>query len=296
MLGAIVLHDEKAWFFKAVGSVDALEDEREAFRKLVETVQFTGDEPSWDLPDGWRQETGSGMRYATIEFGPEDAPIELSVIPLGVPDGDSDKCILDNVNRWRDQMGLSRLTADQIDEQTEAIPLEGLTAVLVDLTAERAATAMGGPKTTGPSAPGSSQSVLPATIRFDVPEGWTEGEKQVTRMGITLQHEAAFLVTDGEDQVEISVDRMPAGGSLQQNIPRWQMQIGLEPETVEIESLKIGGRDAEYVELIGQEQSVLGAVVDGDGQSWYIKLKGAKDLAEREQQRFREFLQSIRFE
>jgi hypothetical protein len=278
MLGGIVVRDDEAWFFKAVGPDEVLEGHQPAFRQLLESVRFSDGRPAWDLPDGWRQKAGSGMRFATIEFGPEDAELELSVIPMGVPDGDADQCILMNVNRWRDQMGIARLTADQIEEQTEAIPLDGLRAVFVDLKAEPAST----PE--------------PGALRFDVPDGWTEGDKEVTRMGVTLRHEAAFLVTDGEDRVEISVDRMPSGGTLLQNLPRWQAQIGLDTDPAETETLKIAGRDAEYVELTGQDQSILGAVVPGDGEAWYIKLKGANGLAKREKQNFRDFLQSIRFE
>ena len=133
MLGAIILRDDQAWFFKAVGPDEEMNKHKDAFCALVESLRFAEDEPAWDLPDDWRQKPGSGMRFATIEFGPENEPTELSVIPMGIPGGDEAKCILMNVNRWRGQMGLEPLTADQIDEQTQEIPLEGMTAVLIDL-------------------------------------------------------------------------------------------------------------------------------------------------------------------
>ncbi len=311
MLGAIVLRGDEAWFFKAVGPDKEIDEHADAFRALMESVRFTEDEPAWDLPDDWRQKSGSGMRFATIEFGAEDEPIELSVIPMGIPDGDEAKCILMNVNRWRGQMGIEPLTADQIDEQTQEIPLEGMTAVLIDLKGNGSVSGMGGasaarPIAAGPKTPPAAGAAKPdastsAAIGFDVPDNWSEGQKVVSRGGITIRHEAAFQVSEGEDRVDISVDRMPGGGSLLQNAARWQAQIGLEPgDPAElagaIESMKIGDRAAQYVQLVGQEQSVLGAVIVGDGESWYIKLKGASGLVDREKQRFKEFLQSIRFE
>jgi hypothetical protein len=294
MLGAIVPRGDRAWFFKAVGPVEEMAEYTDGFRSLIESIRFEDDQPEWDLPDGWRQQPASGMRIATVQFGPEEDPIEMSVIPLAVPDGDTDACIVMNVNRWRDQMGLPQLTAVQVQEQTEQIALAEETAVLVDLNASDAARVSTG------SEAGSGATRM-TEIRLQAPAGWSEGEKVVSRGGITLRHEAAFEATQGDDRIDITVDRMPAGGSLLENAVRWQAQIGLEPgnpaELAQgIEKLTVGGLAAEFIELVGREQTILGVVIAGEGESWYIKLKGDNELAIREQERFREFLQSIRFE
>lgn len=73
------------------------------------------------------------MRFATLEFGPADRPLELSVIPLGVPPGDPSAYILSNVNRWRQQMQLPPIEAGELDKQSEKIELDGTTATAVDL-------------------------------------------------------------------------------------------------------------------------------------------------------------------
>jgi hypothetical protein len=54
---------------------------------------------AWTDPQGWKREAGSGMRVATYRL---DGGVEVTVISLaGTGGGD-----LENVNRWRGQMGL----------------------------------------------------------------------------------------------------------------------------------------------------------------------------------------------
>jgi len=133
MLAAIVLRPDKAWFFKAVGPDAQMAEHADAFRALRRSVRLDDEKPQWTLPDGWRQKAGSGMRFATLEFGPADQAIELTVIPLGVPPGEPSAYVLSNVNRWRQQLQLPPLAAEELDKQTEKIELDGTTATAVDL-------------------------------------------------------------------------------------------------------------------------------------------------------------------
>jgi hypothetical protein len=56
---------------------------------------------AWEVPKGWSESRGSGMRFATLK-PPVDGKIDVSVISLlGLAGGE-----LDNVNRWRGQIGL----------------------------------------------------------------------------------------------------------------------------------------------------------------------------------------------
>lgn len=133
MLAAIVLRADKAWFFKAVGPDAQLAAQADAFRSLVRSIRFVDEKPQWTLPEGWREKPGSGMRFATLEFGPADGPLELSVIPLGVPPGDPSAYVLSNVNRWRQQVQLPPIEAGELDKQSEKIELDGTIATAVDL-------------------------------------------------------------------------------------------------------------------------------------------------------------------
>ena len=138
-------------------------------------------------------------------------------------------------------------------------------------------------------------------IRFVAPEGWVEGQKVVSRGGITIRHEAAFEKVDGDRRIAIAVDRMPGGGSLKDNVSRWSRQVGLDPASPsdlagDIQEIEIGGMPADYIELKGEKESVYAAVASRDKPTWYIKLKGANELAASERERFKAFLESIQFE
>lgn len=132
MLAAIVLQAERAWFFKAVGPKSQLSAQAETFRAWLESVRFAEGKPQWKLPQDWREKAGSGMRFATLEFGPEGEPVELTVIPLPIPPGDRDAYILSNINRWRQQMHLAPLAAAELAQQSERVELDGAAAVVVD--------------------------------------------------------------------------------------------------------------------------------------------------------------------
>lgn len=155
MLAAMIPLADQAWFFKVSGPTDEVAEHVESFSKLIQSVTFKGDEPSWKLPEGWRQLPGSGLRYATMQFGSPESPLELTVIPLGREPGGETEYVLSNVNRWRDQLGLSPLTAAELTTETQRLEVAGATATLVNLEGKLKATGMA-PFANGPFAPGGS--------------------------------------------------------------------------------------------------------------------------------------------
>ena len=66
MLAAIVPHDARAWFFKVVGPQQLVDAKAEELTKFFASVRFEGERPMYALPEGWKEERGSGMRAATI--------------------------------------------------------------------------------------------------------------------------------------------------------------------------------------------------------------------------------------
>jgi hypothetical protein len=134
MLAAVVPHKDQAWFFKVMGPKDALDAHAEAFRGLLRSLRFADGKPQWKTPGGWRQQPGTGMRFATLELGPAGQALELTVIPLAMPAGDEAGYVLANVNRWRTQLGLPSIAADKLSTAAEQIAFEGGTATAVDLT------------------------------------------------------------------------------------------------------------------------------------------------------------------
>jgi hypothetical protein len=247
------------------------------------------------------------MRFATLQFGPEDRSVDLSVIPLPIR-GDVQEYILSNVNRWRGQLGLKPISEEQMDDQLEVIELDGVTATVVNLAGQMRGDGMGtshigsaAPKPSdmaGSKPPASSPTS--AGLQFEQPDGWQPGQLLVSRGGITLRHEAAFEVTDDGQRLEITVDRLPPIGNLAQNVNRWRAQIGLEPLTQQqldsqLTKIAMGDTTADYIALTGDDDSILAAVAVRGNEAWYVKLKGGNQLAQREKRNFEAFLKSIRF-
>jgi hypothetical protein len=66
----------------------------------------------WELPDGWGEGSPSTMRYASFAATEENGEkVDISVVTFP-GDGGND---LDNVNRWRQQIGLAGVDAGELN-------------------------------------------------------------------------------------------------------------------------------------------------------------------------------------
>jgi hypothetical protein len=145
-LAAIVAHADQGWFFKLTGPKDPVAAQVEAFTNFLKTVRFTAEgKPEWTLPEGWKQQPGSDIRYATLEIGGEAGPLEISVTALPKPPGDDEEYALVNINRWRGQLALPPIGREQLASETTSIPLEGATATMVNLLGHAKPGGMGRP-------------------------------------------------------------------------------------------------------------------------------------------------------
>src|SRR5207302_8827214 len=107
-----------------------------AFLEFITSIRFSGSsdaKPTWTLPPDWKQLPGNAMRYATIQIAADGKPLELSVIPLPQSGGDKEKYVLDNVNRWRNQLNLKPITAADLATTTKSLTIDGREATLVSL-------------------------------------------------------------------------------------------------------------------------------------------------------------------
>jgi hypothetical protein len=309
MLATILPQGEQAWFFKLAGPRDAATAQVEDFLAFLQSVRFDNPKsPKWTLPEGWTEQPGSGMRYATILVPSEPKPLELTITTLPWDAQDETASILSNVNRWRGQMQLPPIGAGDIAKQTKQVPIAGATATFVVLDGNLGAGGgMGQPPFAGgPGAPSKPKgpvtpekpapSSAPSEFTYEVPKGWSPGTMNAMR-------KAAFAVTDGDQKIEITIST--AGGDLLANINRWRGQIGLDAMTQseldqQIKKLKIGKSAGDYIELTGpadapRRQSIYGVVVVEAGQTWFFKLVGDTALAEREKSNFESFVQSVKF-
>ena len=146
-LGAIVPLASQGWFFKLTGPKDAVAAQFDAFSALLKSVHFSDEgKPQWTLPEGWQERPGSDIRFATLVIGDGGAgdgkPLEVSVTVLP-RSGDEQKFLLDNINRWRDQLGLAPIDIEQLADASMNVSLEGATATVVNLVGTAASKGMG---------------------------------------------------------------------------------------------------------------------------------------------------------
>ena len=134
IIAAIASDEARTSFFKMRGNAELVEAEKANFLKWVNSMRSGGadetkvassasnsDKPQikWEIPPGWSSAPASAMRYAS--FAPTDesgGKIDISVVTFP-GDGGSD---LDNVNRWRRQIGLP--ATDESAMNSEVAPLK----------------------------------------------------------------------------------------------------------------------------------------------------------------------------
>ncbi len=296
-LAAMIEVGDSSWFFKLMDDPAVVEPSRQAFLDFVKSVKFSAGadpRPQWKLPPGWEEEPGNQIRLATIRFQSAGQPVTISVIPAG---GD----VLNNVNRWRKELALPPLAKSELASATETFQVDGRECTSVSLVGTKSADGMGG----APFAPfaggGSAAPDLPPSgppssggLTYEVPKEWSPAPGNAVSA-------AAFQVVEGNKKVEITVSQV--GGDWLSNANRWREQVNLPPMTLDelaksTAKINTFGTSGDYIEAVGRgdvtsPETILGvrAVVGGD--SWFIKLKGDRDLAAREKARFEAFVKSV---
>ena len=317
MLAAMVPRAGQAWFFKVSGLKKVVAEQSEAFHKFLESIRFdeTSGVPRWTLPGGWNQKGGGGaggMRFATLSLGEGDESPQLSVTRLPMPAGDFDAYLLQNVNRWRGQLRLPPLQPGQLAAETETVSIgENKATLVLNLVGHmKAGGPMTGPLAGGgagrtpspPRRPGpSSGAAADPRLRYQAPPAWSPGQKVVSRGGITIRRQAAFELKNDGELGEVTVTAMPVGRrSLLINVNRWRKQVALD--AIESDGLKgalepitLGQATGQYLEFAGPRDTILGAIVEAGGLTWFFKLTAPNRLAERSRSEFKAFVNSARF-
>jgi hypothetical protein len=83
----------------------------------------------WKLPAGWQETAPGEMRVASFRVAGEGGKLaDVSIVPLpGLAGRD-----LDNVNRWRGQVGLGPITEQELPKLAESLEIGGQPAQLYD--------------------------------------------------------------------------------------------------------------------------------------------------------------------
>lgn len=90
----------------------------------------------WTKPDGWTDVPPSAMRYASFAAGTGENKVDVSIVTFsGEGGGDAD-----NVNRWRQQVGLPPMTPADVATQIEPLKTDGAAFSIVDMAGPAART------------------------------------------------------------------------------------------------------------------------------------------------------------
>lgn len=148
MMGAVANKGADAWFYKMRGNSALTAAEKENFIKWVQSVKPAAESAAapaapaaappgdgslgWQLPAGWTQVPAtSSMRYATFgitDAGGAKAEMAITHFP-GDVGGD-----LENVNRWRQQVGLRPVDAAGLAALVSKLTAGPKTISLIDIT------------------------------------------------------------------------------------------------------------------------------------------------------------------
>jgi hypothetical protein len=300
MIGVIIPKSPMMWFFKLEGDVEAVAARENDVREFLKSLRFSDTAKiEWTLLNGWKELPAREMRYATILLDGQP-PLEMSVIELPVQsDMELDEQILANINRWRGQFSLRPIPIAQISEKTEKLNVNDVPSYWVNIVGRPRPKPDSMAPRQPPAAPKNDSATDKANERpesgapkYDKPSEWTEGPPAMFAK-VSLQ------VMDGDAKVAITLTQ--ARGNHLDNVNRWRGQVKLEPLTSEqfataSKKVPIGGLTGDLYEITNGERTILGVIVEDQGQTWFVKLDGNSTLAERERPRFEAFLKSLRFE
>ena len=155
IIAAMVTTGDATLFFKMRGNADLTEAQKSDFIKWVEAVcdtqTQTGPPPmavappndssapriQWEAPDGWTEVPPSSMRYASFSApGDNGSKIDISIVTFP-GDGGSD---VDNINRWRGQMGLAPVDANAVTSQVAPLKTGDTTFSTTDIAGDKTRT------------------------------------------------------------------------------------------------------------------------------------------------------------
>jgi hypothetical protein len=155
IIAAMVTTSNATLFFKMRGNADLAEAQKGDFIKWVAAVcnaqtqtgpaqmaaaaSQTTNAPQikWETPESWTEVPPSSMRYASFSVPAEDGgKIDISIVTFP-GDGGSDA---DNVNRWREQMGLAPIDANTVTSQVAPLKTEDTTFSTTDLAGDKTRT------------------------------------------------------------------------------------------------------------------------------------------------------------
>ncbi len=159
----------------------------------------------------------------------------------------------------------------------------------------------GGDKTNAPTPP-PIEAAQSAPLHYSLPPSWQEKPLSPMRL-------ASFkAISPNGKETDVSVVSLPgiAGGDLA-NVNRWRGQVKLPPIDEDTlaktaQRIQANGHDYLMVDLVSDaaideeqgKQRILGAILDENGQAWFIKMTGEDAAVAAQKSAFVDFLQGLK--
>jgi hypothetical protein len=289
LLGAFFPKGENTWVFKLVATDTLFKQYQDAYLKLLESVRLSeqpGKPITWTLPEGWRQEIDNKpLRYATLSAGKGEEAVEATVSKM-----DRRQDLLQNVNRWRGQLGLGPVGEEEVPRFTTHSKIGGIDTTLVSLTTFR--TRRAAPRAPEPEGP---------PFKYEAPAGWEKAQRLPPFAVL------AFQTGEGKETAAVTVSPLTGrAGGLLANVNRWRTQVGLKDDQTEEglqkeqKTITVNGMDAPYFDLSGPPEKggkrLLAVVLKRDNASWFFKLLGPAEVVAKQRAAFEAFVKSVRFD
>ena len=297
LLAVMVPRADVTWYFKLVGPAPEVAKHVRTFDAFVASVRFPREgreNIEWTVPDDWSEEHGDERFEAVLRYAGTGMPLPIAIMQLGGPLA---KDVRANLDRWRKQLDLDEIGADELKKFQNNIRVDGDKATRVDFTGPGAGKGVRRFETATPAAPPRRP------FTFTKPKDWEELPAEAVA---GIPREAVFRVGQGERTAQTTVLRLNGvGGGALANVNRWRGELGLAPAKEDqlrqdLRSLDTASGRAEYVELTGrdrtEERATLGAWIAHGGQTWFITMKGPADLVRSHKPAFEAFVKSFRFE
>jgi len=304
MLAAILARPDATWFVKLMGPATQLENQGAPFISLLQSIKFEKpDEPTFTVPGGWTRDDSNPARFATLKLPSTAGPVEATIIKLGAQAGSD----LENINRWRGQVGLGPIGEKDMATATKEMEIAGKKAIFVDMIGP------GAPKTGGPFS-GMMGNRPPAPTSEDTKKGGipTPPERPTAQIGVVLPQGwkeippkplslKSYQAANGTVDITITPLAGPAGG-LGANINRWRTQVGLEAvdnakAEADAKPVPSSAGKALFVDLPGKganAKSIAAGIISKGSETWFIKMMGPADGVAKEKSALAELLKTLK--
>lgn len=139
VLGLAIPNDQMTIYVKIMGPAEFVEKNEAGFDQFLASLKFTGtpNQPlSWKVPEGWKPGKGNQFSFGAFVLpGATSKSTELTLSSVGGP-------LLDNLNRWRGQVGLPGVDPSKMGEVSKEIQIDGRKAYRVNFKGTGGASGM----------------------------------------------------------------------------------------------------------------------------------------------------------